>query len=160
MKKLGTSWLYIGITVLVTTSAISADTQINPGAYPSEALKLADTLAPELAAAIKACNVEKARSVHTKANDFIYKTWNWTAQFQQLKPYRACFQMLSDIAATTQLVTNRFLDTRPNMVAGLYDANYAACRKLADPTYQAVGISGTMKWPSRFGPEPGKKPCG
>lgn len=160
MKRARAHWLRVGVALTLTTAAMSQDTPINPGAYPSEALKLADALAPELAASIKTCNLEQARSIHARTNDFLYKTWSWSAHYEQLKPYRACFQMLSDIAATTQLVTNRLLDTRPNMVAGLFDANYAACRKLADPTYRALDVSENMKWPSRFGPDPGRKPCG
>jgi hypothetical protein len=139
---------------------MAADTSIDPAAYPSEALKLADTLTPDLAASLKTCNVEAARSVHKRASEFIYKKWNWGANYEQLKPYRACFQMLSDIAAATQLVTNKSLNTPPRMVAGLYDANYASCRRLADPSFQSTEVSGNMKWPDRFGAEPSKRPCG
>jgi len=153
------SWRHAAAACFVAASAISAHTQINPSAYPSEALKLADTLAPELADSIKTCSIDKARSVHARANEFINKTWSWSAHYEQLKPYRACFQMLSDIAATTLLVTDRLVNTRPNLVAGLFDANYAACRVLSEPTYRPVGVSGNMPWPARFGSEPSRKPC-
>ena len=152
-------YLYLAIVIVAASSAIASDISINPSRYPTEALELADTLTPELADSLKTCNVEKARAIHEKANAFMYKKWNWNSNYEQLKSYRACYQMLSDIAAATQLVTNPLLDARPNMVVGLYDANYAACRKLADPTFLSTGVSGNMKWPSRFGAEPRKRHC-
>lgn len=152
--------LYASLAMFLAPCVMAADTSIDPAAYPSEALKLADTLTPDLAASLKTCNVEAARSVHKRASEFLYKKWNWGANYEQLKPYRACFQMLSDIAAATQLVTNKSLNTPPRMVAGLYDANYASCRRLADPSFQSTEVSGNMKWPDRFGAEPSKRPCG
>ena len=153
-------WAHLTIAVLAMSSAMSADTSIHASEYPAEALELADALAPELADSIKTCSVEKATSVHERVQDFIYKQWSWNANYEKLKPYRVCFQMLSNIAATSRLITNRFSSVRPHAVAGSFDANYAACRKLADPTFQLKGVSGNAKWPARFGPDPGGKPCG
>jgi len=151
---------FFGVAIgFALSSGLAADTEINPSLYPPEALKLTDALIPKLAESLKTCNAEQARAVHAQVNDFIYKQWNWTANFTQLKSFRACFQMLSDIAATTQLITNKSLDVRPRMVAGLFDANYASCRKLVEPGY-STNTTGNMTWPNRFGPEPPKKHCG
>jgi hypothetical protein len=56
-------------------------------------------------------------------------------------------------------VTNRFAAVHPHSVAGAYDANYAACTKLANPSDPSKGISGHSKWPTRFGAEPNPNHC-
>jgi hypothetical protein len=152
--------MFLAAPVLLMSSAISAEQPTNDTQFPSQAIKLADALAPELADAIKTCSVEKAKSVNDDVQDFIYKQWAWSTHYEKLKPYRVCFAMLMNVGATTRLVTNRFADAQPHAVAGPFDANYAACRKLADPSFDLKGIVGNAKWPARFGPEPSGKPCG
>lgn len=145
--------------VFVASSAMSADTPINPPEFPAAALKLTDELTPALSDALKKCSVDNAHAIHEKVYVFIYKQWDWVANFEKLKPYSACFHMLRGIANTTQLVTNRYSHLSPHDVAGAFDANYSACRKLADPSYDLKSASINAKWPERFGAEPNGTRC-
>jgi hypothetical protein len=77
--------------------------------YPSESLRLADDLAPQLAVALSSCDAKAAEDVRCPANEFMYRRWNWDEHIEELKQYRVCFQMLSDIAATSRIVTDRNL---------------------------------------------------
>jgi hypothetical protein len=148
------------LAAAMVSLGVAADTPRPATAYPAEALELAATLVPELAESLRTCDAPAAQSIRDRANEFSYRTWNWGANIGELKPYRACFQMLSDIAATTRLVTDRSLGVRPNMVAGTFDGNHAACRKLSDPAYQAQTKStARLLWPARFGPEPTPGRC-
>jgi hypothetical protein len=145
--------------ILTMASAVSADSPVDARSYPSAALKLADSIVPELAHAIENCDAKKAQAVREQVLSFIYKEWKWNSNYDQLKPYRECYRMLSDISATTQLVTNKYSNLRPYAVAGPFDASYAACRRLAEPGYELKGVEISARWPARFGTDPGEKTC-
>lgn len=136
-----------------------AQAPIRADDYPAESLKMADALIPELADSLGTCDAKKALAVKDKILTFIYKDWNWNANYDQLKRYRVCYRMLSDIAATTQLVTNKFSSPSPYGLAGPFDADYAACRKLADPSFELKGLAISAKWPARFGSDPNGMTC-
>ena len=153
-----TRWLLIG-AALVSTSFAADAPPLDPSSYAAESLTLADRLVPKLSASLRACDVAGARAVHEEVNAFLYKQWDWHANYERLKSYRPCYQMLSDIAATTQIVTNSQLAARPNHVAGLFDSNYASCGKLKDPSLPLPKGHGAMKWPQRFGAEPSRGQC-
>ena len=145
--------------IFIASSAMSADVSINASDYPAAALKFADELAPELSESLKSCDVESAHAIHEKLYVFIYKHWDWVGNYEKLKPYQACFHMLRNISNTTQLVTNKYAHADPHNTAGPFDANYSACRKLADPSYDLKSASINPKWPERFGPEPSSTQC-
>lgn len=131
---------------------------IEAARYPPEALRLADSQIPELASAIAACDADSARQIRDKVTTFIYKTWNWNAHFEKLKGYRACFQLLSDIAAGTQLILKHG-GVSPRAAVGLLDANYASCQKLADPNAALRSVDPQLHWPERLGKEPQAGHC-
>lgn len=146
---------------LFIQTALAADeppTGIDASQYPTEALRLADSQIPELSSAIAACDADSARQIREKVNTFIYKTWNWNVHYERLKNYRVCYQLLSDIAAGTQL-TAKYGGARPRFAVGALDANYAACQKLADPKAAAPTVDPQLHWPKRLGNEPEAGHC-
>jgi hypothetical protein len=127
--------------------------------YPSESLRLADELAPQLARALSSCDAKAAEDVRRRANEFMYRRWNWDEHIEKLEQYRVCFQMLSDIAATSRIVTDRNLAAgQYRFVAGMFDANYQDCSRLEMPT-AATESSLKLQWPERFGKEPERNAC-
>ena len=149
----------LAVLIVATSPGKSADVTINASEFPVAALQAADELIPKLAEALKSCSIEDARAVHEKVHDFVYKQWGWNANYEKLKPYLVCFRMLSNIADTTGLITNRYSVIFPRAVAGPFDANYSACRSLADPSYDLKGVVINAQWPERFGAEPRGKRC-
>lgn len=159
MKGLYSPSLLFAATLSFAIYPALAQAPIRAEDYPAAALKVADALIPALAESLGSCDVKKAVAIKDQVLTFIYKEWNWNANYDQLKRYRVCYRMLSDIAATTQLVTNKFSSPSPSGLAGPFDADYAACRKLADPSFELKGIAISAKWPARFGSDPNGKTC-
>ncbi len=125
-------------------------------AYPVHALAFADQWIPELIHAIATCDKVQAQKIQEAASSFNRSTW--IAHYEQLNRYRACFRLVGDVGAGTDLV----LQTpggRPKLGIGLLDQNYEACRVLAQPGPARAVPGRDMHWPVRLGPEPDAKHC-